>query len=133
MMRVCVCVCVCVFRGCHVKTVVRSISIPRTSVVPAFASYVCHVVYVVFESPSKPGSHVYRFVANINGSSSSVPQIGDVSAYLADGTELVFLASELTFLKPLASAATGAAAMTADTTFAALAGPISSVSVSGFE
>jgi hypothetical protein len=87
----------------------------------------------VFESPSKPGSHVYRFVANINGSSSSVPQIGDVSAYLADGTDLVFLASELTFLKPLASAATGAAAMTADTTFAALAAPISSVSVSGFE
>jgi hypothetical protein len=70
------------------------------------------------------GSHVYRFVANINGSSSSVPQIGDVSAYLADGTDMVFLASELTFLKPLASAATGAAAMTADTTFAALAGPV---------
>jgi hypothetical protein len=74
--------------------------------------------------PAPVGSHVYRFVANINGSSSSVPQIGDVSAYLADGTELVFPASELTFLKPLASAATGAAAMTADTTFAALAAPV---------
>ena len=67
----------------------------------------------------------YDFICDLtrNGASPSVPQIGDVSAYLADGTELVFPASELTFLKPLASAATGAAAMTADTTFAALAGP----------
>ena len=64
------------------------------------------------------GSHVYKFVAA--GNSSSAPEIGDASAFLPDGTELVFPASELTFLAPLASAALGSHAMTADADYAAL-------------
>jgi hypothetical protein len=51
-----------------------------------------------------------------------ITEVGDVSAYFADGTELVFPASELTFLAPLASGATGSHALTVDSSFAAFDG-----------
>jgi len=52
--------------------------------------------------PASVGAHVYRFATSeVFGSTTQGLRFGDLEAFLADGTEYVFPASELTILAPL--------------------------------